>query len=304
MKYFHPRRWYRISKEKLRSVFLYYLLPDKVYLKYRYKQVMGKKLNLKNPQSFNEKMQWLKLYDRNPAYHKMVDKYEAKKFVANIIGEEYIIPTYGVWDSFEEIDFNALPNEFVLKCTHDSGSVVICKDKELFDYKNARIKLSKALNQNYYRYENKQWIYKSIKPRIIAELYLISDIHPKIEYQVFCNNNNPQFFLVRNDLGDRRNMDDSFAISYSLDWQRVVCRIGEEETINIEVEKPHNYLKMIDFAKKLSVNVPHMRVDYYEIDKKIYFSELTLCTNGGFFTNYNEKALEILNNSLDIKTTR
>lgn len=176
MKYFHPRKWYRISKEKLRAIFLYYLLPDKVYLKYRYKQVMGKKLNLKNPQSFNEKMQWLKLYDRNPAYHKMVDKYEAKKFVANIIGEEYIIPTYGVWDSFEEIDFNALPNEFVLKCTHDAASTIVCKDKSTFDRDFANKKLTKALKQNYYRFENKQWAYKNIKPRIIAEKFMEDDI--------------------------------------------------------------------------------------------------------------------------------
>ena len=126
------------------------LIPDKLYLKIMYKRIMGKKLNLKNPQTFNEKLQWLKLYDRKPIYTTMVDKYEVKQFVANIIGEEYIIPTLGVWNSFDDIDFDSLPDRFVLKTTHDSGGVVICSDKRKLDLDTARKKLTKSLKNNFY----------------------------------------------------------------------------------------------------------------------------------------------------------
>jgi len=304
MKYLHPKKWYRVFKNTVFDFFLNYILSDKVYLKYRYKKVLGEKLNLKNPKTFNEKMQWLKLYDRNPEYHKMVDKYEAKFIIANRIGSEYVIPNYGVWDKFEEIEFNKLPNQFVLKCTHDSGSVVICTEKNDFDFISAKKKISTALKQDYYHYQNRQWVYKDIKPRVIAEKYLSSATGIKMEYQIFCNNGNPLFFLVRNDLGNSLNECDTYAISYTLDWKRVVYRIGEEKTMHIEVKKPVNYSKMIEIASLLSVNIPHIRVDFYEVDDKLFLGELTLCTNGGFFVNYNQVALDLLKNTLILPTKK
>lgn len=300
MKYFHPKRYYRKTKKYFRDLFLYYIMPDKMYLKYKYRKVNGKKLNLINPQSIDEKMQWLKLYDRNPIYTNMVDKYEAKKIVAQSIGKEYIIPSLGVWDKFDDIDFDLLPNQFVLKGTHDSGSVVICKDKNLFDYDYAKQKLTKALKQNYYRYENKQWVYKNIKPRILAEVYLSSKKDTFLEYQIFCNNGIPLFFLVRNDLGDKSYVKHKFAISYTLDWKRVAYRVGEESLLHIELEKPKNLEKMINIATILSRNIPHIRVDFYELDDVLYLGELTLCTNGGFFENYNQQGIDILSKSLKL----
>ena len=172
MKYFHPHKWYRLANTAVIEFIAFYFLTDKMYLKLKFQKVFGKRLNLKNPQTFNEKIQWLKLNDRDPRYHAMVDKYEAKKIVANIIGDEYIIPTLGVWDSFDEINFDLLPDKFVLKCTHDAASTIICRDKNQFDFDNAKMKLLKALKINYYHYDNRQWAYKDVKPRIIAEKYM------------------------------------------------------------------------------------------------------------------------------------
>ena len=160
-------------KEKLLEIKLKFrkLIPISIVIHHQYKKVFRKRLNLKKVKTFNEKLQWLKLYDRKSIYTTMVDKYEAKKYVAERIGDDYIIPTIGVWDSFDEIDFDKLPNRFVLKCTHDSGGLVICKDKESLDIKKAKKKIEKCLNCNYYlRY--REWPYKNVKPRIIAEQYM------------------------------------------------------------------------------------------------------------------------------------
>lgn len=146
-------------------------LSDKKYLEIIYKTRMGKKLNLDNPSTFNEKIQWLKLYDRKPEYTTMVDKYEVKKYIEEKIGDKYIIPTLGVWDKFDDIDFENLPEQFVLKCTHDSGSLVICKNKEQLDIPSAKNKLEEALKKNHYL-GSKEWPYKNVKPRIIAEKYM------------------------------------------------------------------------------------------------------------------------------------
>ena len=150
------------------------ILPDRFYLKILYKRKMGKSLNLKSPKTFNEKLQWLKLYDRKQEYVKMVDKYEAKKYVASLIGDEYIIPTLGVWNSFDEINFDSLPNQFVLKCTHDSGGVIIVKDKDSLDKKFVREKINSSLATDYYKL-GREWPYKNVNRRIIAEKYIEFD---------------------------------------------------------------------------------------------------------------------------------
>ena len=149
IKYFHPKRYWRLTKELLHDLVAYYLLPDSVYLRLRYRKLFNIPLSLRNPQKFTEKMQWLKLHDRNPVYHQLVDKYEVKPIVANIIGDEYIIKTLGVWDRYEDIDFDALPNQFVLKCTHDSGGLVIVRDKSDFELIRVIVKLGR-----FYFYES------------------------------------------------------------------------------------------------------------------------------------------------------
>ena len=171
-------------------------IPDETFLKMKYKLMMGKKLDLENPKTFNEKLQWLKLHDRNPEYTKMVDKYEAKEYVANIIGKEYIIPTLGVWDKFDDIDFDALPNEFVLKPTHTSGNVFICKDKSKIDYKKLKKQVNKWLKRDYYKI-HREWPYKNVKPRIIAEEYMENKDHTSIkDYKFYCFNGQADYVMI------------------------------------------------------------------------------------------------------------
>lgn len=163
-------------------------LNDETFLKIKYRLIMGKKLNLENPKTFNEKLQWLKLYDRKDIYTTMVDKYEAKKYVANIIGDEYIIPTLGIYNSFEEIDFNKLPNQFVIKPTHTSGDIYICKDKNKIDYKKLKKEINRWLKRKYY-YLHREWPYKDIKPRIIIEKYMDNKLSEEMkDYKFMCFN--------------------------------------------------------------------------------------------------------------------
>ena len=172
MSFIHPKRIVRKTKFAINDWFWNYLVPDRWSIRHIFKKRLGYKCDLDHPKTFNEKIQWLKLHDRKDVYHDLVDKYEAKRIVGDLIGNEYIIPTLGVWDRFDDIDFAGLPDRFVLKCTHDSASVVLCKDKSTFDYSSAREKLTEALKTDYYHYEGKHWAYKGIKRRIIAEAYL------------------------------------------------------------------------------------------------------------------------------------
>lgn len=185
----------------LTSCGFYNYWSDEKFLKRKYKLILGHSLNLKNPTLFSEKLQWLKLHDRKPIYTTMVDKYEAKKYVANIIGEQYIIPTLGVWDKFEDIDFNKLPNQFVLKCTHDSGGLVICRDKRKFDVKAAKKKINRSLKRNYF-WQGREWPYKNVKPRVIAEKYMEDAQSGELkDYKFFCFNGMPKFMYISNDRG-------------------------------------------------------------------------------------------------------
>ena len=161
-------------------------MPDKMYIEMLYKVRMGRKLNLDNPQTFNEKLQWLKLYDRKPEYTTMVDKAAVKDYVADKIGSEYIIPTLGVWEHFDDIDFDQLPNQFVLKCNHDSGGLVICKDKASLDMEAAREKIESSLKRNFY-YHSREWPYKNVKPCIIAEKYMVDESGTELkDYKFYC----------------------------------------------------------------------------------------------------------------------
>ena len=293
MRYIHPRRWTRVILRSARDFFVYYVVPDKLYLKAKYRQVHGVKLNLYDPKTIDEKIQWIKLYDRKPFYHNMIDKIASKDYIEKILGtNEYTVPLLGQWKHFDEIDFSTLPMQFVLKCNHDSGSWIICKNKNTFDKVSARRKLEKALRTNYYKASNKQWGYDKIERKILAEKYLDKD---KIEYQVFCNNARPVFFLVRNDIGESL---DGYNVCYSLDWIKKDYR--NKKFPNIEVPKPNNLKKMLEISKALSKDTLHLRVDFYEMEGKIYVGELTFYSNGGDFCNFSNEGKKVLTETLQL----
>ena len=252
-------------------------LSDKQYLKLMFRVNMGRKLNLKNPKTYNEKLQWLKLYDRKPEYTQMVDKYEAKKYIAERIGEEYIIPTLGVWDKFDDIDFDALPDQFVLKCTHDSGGLVICHDKSQLDISAARSKLEKSLARNYYL-RGREWPYKDVKPRIIAEQYITIDGESPNDYKFFCFDGVVRCFKIDYDRfkGHRANYygPDGDLLRFG----ETVCPPDFERSVSL----PQLKNDMIALAEKLSFGHPFLRVDFYEIGQQIYFGELTFFPASGF----------------------
>ena len=222
----------------------------------------------------------------------MIDKIISKRIVANLIGDKFVIPILGVWDSFEDIDFDLLPTSFVLKCNHDSDSYVIIHNKSNMNYEETRYRLNNALHRDYYHTLHKQWGYKGIKPRILAEPLLPEE---RLEIQVFCNNGIPVFFLVRSDLG--KNESNGFAICYSMDWVKMDYRI--ETFPNIEVPKPKNFERIIQFARILSKDTLHLRVDFYELSNgDLYVGELTFYSHGGYFCNFNEVGRKVLSDSL------
>ena len=261
-------------------------LPDKMYLELRYKIKTGHPLNLDNPKTFNEKLQWLKLYDRKPIYTTMVDKYEAKNYVAERIGTEYIIPTYGVWDSFDEIDFDALPNQFVLKCTHDSGGLVIVRDKKKLDKKAAKAKIERSLKTNYY-YHGREWPYKNVKPRILAETYMEDDSGSGLrDYKFYCFGGVPKFLYISEGLEDHSTAHISFV---TCDWQFAPYERSDYRPFDALPSKPSRFNLMMELATKLSQGTDFLRVDLYEVNGQVYFSELTLSPCSGFMPFKDEK---------------
>ena len=251
-------------------------LSDRAYIKLFYFAHMGKKLNIDSPQTFNEKLQWLKLHDRKPIYTTMVDKYAAKKYVAGIIGDEYIIPTFGVWDRFDDIDFDSLPEKFVLKCTHDSGGLVICRDKSKLDLVGAKKKIQKSLKRNYYL-TGREWPYKDVKPRILAEKY-IENLNGLIDYKFYCFDGKPEFLYISQGLEDHSTARISFL---TLDWQFATFQRGDYRPFEELPKKPVCFEKMIEIAKMLSNGHAFLRVDLYEIDGHVFFSELTFSPCSG-----------------------
>ena len=251
------------------------LIPDIFYCSWKYKKYFGKKINLNNPQTFNEKLQWLKLYDRNSLYTNLVDKYEVRKYIAKIIGEEYIIPLIGIWDEFEDIDFSKLPNQFVLKCTHDSGSVLICNDKSKFNIEEAKRKINKALKRNFY-YIAREWPYKNVKPRIICEKFISDKDTTPNDYKVLCFNGKAKLVEVHIDrFGNYKRY------FYDEKWNKT--KISQDNTISDYIyEKPILFENMIQLSEKLAANMYHVRVDWFIVSNKLYLGEMTLYHGAGF----------------------
>ncbi len=253
-------------------------MPNKTFLKIRFYCETGYKLNLNNPQSFNEKIQWLKLYDQKTEYINFVDKVEVRKIVSEKIGEEYLIPILAVYDSVDEIDLDDLPDSFVLKCTHDSGGVIICKDKNKFDFRNAKKKLKKLLKINFFYY-GREWPYKHIKPRIICEKYMMDDeIGELRDYKLMCFNGEVKCSFVCLNRKSESGLNVDF---YDLSWNLMPFERKYSNSKSY-LKKPINYNKMIELAEKLSNNLPFIRVDFYEVNGKLYFGELTLYPGSGF----------------------
>ena len=260
------------------------MIPAKLWLSYRFKRKLGYKMDWKNPKTYSEKLQWLKVYDKNPLYTTLVDKYEVKKYIADTIGEEYVIPTLGVWDRFEDIDFDTLPDQFVLKCTHDSGGLVIVRDKSKFDKEAARKKFKIAMNRNPYAV-TREWPYKNVKRRIIAETYMkdaMADVLPV--YKVFTFGGKPTLIqAIQNDKTDKETID-----YYDVEWNLLELK---QNFPNSErpLPRPKNLDKMMMLAEKLAVVPTFLRVDFYEINGEIYFSEFTFFSDSGMKKFYPEK---------------
>lgn len=271
------------DKEK-RTIFLaqhgkYKNMSDEEFLKMQFKNVFGYELDLDDPKTYSEKLQWLKLYDRNPLYTKLVDKYEVKRIVAEKIGEQYIIPTLGVWDSFEEIDFDKLPNQFVLKCTHDSGGLVICTDKAGLDKNKARKKIEKCLRNDYYM-QNREWPYKNVPRRIIAEKYMVDESGVELkDYKFFCFDGSAKAMFIATDRIDP-NTETKFDF-YDMSFNHLPFTNGHPNS-DKTIAKPKSFDKMIELAEKLSVGMPQSRIDFYDINGQVYFGEITFFHWSGF----------------------
>lgn len=244
--------------------------PDKKYISRKFEATLGYPLNLDNPQTFNEKLQWLKLYDRKPIYTTMVDKYAVKDYVASIIGKEYIIPTLGVWDRFEDIDFDLLPNQFVLKCTHDSGGLIIVKDKSTFDLVAAQKKINKSLKRNYY-YLGREWPYKDVKPRIIAEVYMEDTSTSKLrDFKFFCFNGMAKCCKVDFDRFIEHKANYFFKDGEIMRFGENICPPDFNNKIDIFVPLKN----MEELASRLSERLPFLCTAFYDVNEKVYLGEL------------------------------
>lgn len=255
-------------------------LSDEEFLRIKFKAELGYELNFDDPQTFNEKLQWLKLYDRKPEYTTMVDKYAVKKYVADKIGEEYIIPTLGVWNNFDEIDFDKLPEQFVLKCTHDSGGLVIVRNKNEMNKKAAKKKLTRSLKRNYY-WGNREWPYKDVPRRIVCEKFMQdkNSEHSLTDYKFYCFNGDPKFLYVSSGLENHTSAKISFL---KLDWSFADFYRTDYKPFDTLPLKPEHYDEMLKISSILSRGILFLRVDLYEIEGKIYFSELTFSPCAAF----------------------
>lgn len=259
---------------------LNFLFPDKLYLKLLYRFKLGRKLDLNNPKRFTEKLQWLKLYDRKPLYTKLVDKAEVKRYIADIIGEEYVIPTLGVWNNPEDIDWDSLPNRFILKTTHGGGGsgVIICNDKSQLNREKVIKTLNLSMKGNIYA-TLREWQYKDVPHRIIAEQLLDKD--PQYDdvpdYKFYCFNGEPKVLLI----ATNRFTDHNFNY-YDMGFKKLNITSSAGRNAAIEFSKPSCFEEMKEIASKLSQGFAHIRVDLYYSNNKIYFGELTFYDSSGF----------------------
>lgn len=278
-------------------------LDDKNYLKRMYRIKMGKQLDLKNPKTFNEKLQWLKLYNRNTLYTKLVDKYKVRDYISEKIGEEYLIPLLGVWDDSDDIDFDSLPNKFVLKCNHNSGlGMCICTDKNKLDVKEVKKELRKGLNQDYYL-TGREWPYKNVPRKIIAEKYMVDDSTSNefTDYKFFCFNGYVDCVMVCLD----RNSGNPKFYFFDKDWKlKRLNKRGKEAPKDFTIPKPECIDEMFEIASKLSEGFPFVRVDLYQSYGKIYFGEMTFYPDSGFDNNLLKESDDYFGKLIDLSLVK
>ncbi|MEA5093491.1 MAG: ATP-grasp fold amidoligase family protein [Sedimentibacter saalensis] len=272
-------------------------IPDKAYVKMLYFFCEGKKIDLQYPKTLNEKLQWLKLYERNPMLTDMVDKYKVKAIVERELGTDYIIKTLGVWDDAREIDYDSLPNKFVLKTNHDSHSLIICKDKSSLSRKEVEQKLNKSLKRNGFWY-GREWPYKNVCPKIIAEEFIENrDGTPLVDYKFYCYGGRPRYFMCSYGEAEHNVLNHKFDMSLKSIDHLFKNKPAISES---EVKIPENIQEMIDIVKKLCIGYKHIRVDLYNVDGKILFGEFTFYSSAGFmhieakeFSDYLASLIEI-----------
>lgn len=261
---------------------LYRWMPDKMFLRHFYRVKIGKELHLDEPRTYNEKLQWLKLYDHNPQYPLLVDKYTAKGIVAKKIGAEYVVPLHGVYDKFEQIDFEKLPDAFVIKTTHNSGGVYICTDKKngkfvkkngrCYDLHGLKKDINKQLKNSHYR-KSREWAYKDVTPRIIIEQYIGNKVD---DYKVMCFGGVPKIVYV-----ESGRLSGATCDFFDADFRKLDMRQMNPNS-DIVLEKPEFFDEMMEIAKKLSADFPQVRVDFFRSEGKLYFAELTFYNWSGF----------------------
>lgn len=257
-------------KEKYASIY-----DDKIFLSKFFRRKTGYELNFEEPKTFNEKLQWLKVFNRKAEYTLFVDKYAVKKYVSEKIGKEYVVPLLGVWDSFDDINFDSLPKQFVLKCTHDSGSTVIVENKDLLDYTMTKDKLDSALGINYY-WLGREFPYKNVPRKIIAEKYMAPP-QEMVDYKLLCFNGVPKILFV---CTERFEPDGLKVTFFDLDWNKLDFERHYPASSKV-IARPKNLDLMIELAATLSAGIPFVRTDFYEINDRIYFGELTFFPGGG-----------------------
>lgn len=260
-------------------------LPDKLYLSIMYRATFGEKINWETPKTFSEKLQWLKLNDRNPIYTQMVDKYEAKRYVSERIGEKYTIPVVGgPWEHPDEIDFDALPEQFVLKTTHDCGGVLICRDKSKFDIQSCKKFLEEHLQRDYYLH-CREWPYKNVKPRIFAEMFLNQNGSTVAiqDYKFFTFNGEPKLMYIASGRDyAKKEKQVVYADFFDMEYSHVDLCIDHDNAPELPV-KPQNFNRMVECARKLAQGTKHLRVDFYEVNGQMYSGELTFFHCGGLY---------------------
>lgn len=273
-------------------------LPDSLYVKLYFRLTLKRKLDLNNPITLNEKLQWMKFNDRNPLYSMVSDKLAVRPYIKEQIGEKYLVPLIGSWNKFEDINFELLPNQFVLKCNHDSGGLVICKEKEKLDRNYTENKINKSLKRKFY-YVGREWQYKSIKPCIIAEKLLLDENGKEpVDYKFSCFNGKVDHILV---CMDRFSEGGVKFYLFDKEWNFLRYNKGDENLPkNFTINKPENLDEMVKIAEKLSKPFSFARIDLYNLNKKVYFSEITLSPNSGFDTDITYETDKLLGDKLHI----
>lgn len=293
-----PRRFFLLLTSG-RLPWLRIPIPDELYLKVLYKEKTGCVLRLNPPITLNEKMQWLKLHNRKPYYSNCADKYKVRKYIAEKIGNNYLIPLIGVWKKPDDIDFSILPNKFVLKCNHNSSDgMIICKDKTKLNIVELIQAMKHALRVNYF-YLSREWPYKNIEKCIIGEKYLEnSDGSPLVDYKFYCFDGKPRYFMYSLGEAEHKVRNHKFDMQLnSIDYL-----FKKEPAIAVEdINLPENIGEMIKIVEKLCTGFPHIRIDLYNIDGKIYFGEMTFFSSGGFMNIYSEEFAQEMSDLIDIE---